>query len=217
MQEEQRYHKNLAVHHQEIRQLHHDMNNHLLILYNALSQKDIEKATHYVEDQLQILEHNRTIYSDYALLDTVFFYKKQAANQQETKCTIYSELDSKLIFPESFLNDYALIISNCLDNALEATAKILEKEKRWIKVSMYNDDSYIYFQMENSMAENISFSKFEIPRTTKKDSYLHGLGLKNVKNLVAFYQGELLLDCKDSIFSVGLMVRYQDVVNKTDN
>ena len=40
------------------------------------------------------------IYTGYLLLDTVLFYKKQLANEQQTKCTIYSELNTELELTE---------------------------------------------------------------------------------------------------------------------
>lgn len=89
VQKQQQYHNNLIIYHQEVRQLYHDINNHFLILYNALTKNDFETAMKYIEKQLQILTKNKMVYSNYMLLDTIFFYKKQIANQQQTKCTIY--------------------------------------------------------------------------------------------------------------------------------
>lgn len=63
VQEQQKFHKNMAVYQQEIRQLHHDMKNHLLILYDALAQNNVVRARGYVEQQLQLLTQNKVTYT----------------------------------------------------------------------------------------------------------------------------------------------------------
>lgn len=217
IQEQQQYHKNMAVYQQEIRHLHHDMKNHLLILYDALAQNNIAKAKNYVEQQLQLLNQSKMIYTGYLLLDTVLFYKKQLANEQQTKCAIYSELNPELKLTEELRNDFALIVASCLDNALEATAKLTAPQQRWIKVFLRNDQTYIYLQIENSVAENVSLTKQALPSTTKKDTLLHGLGLQQVKRLTEQHQGQLILECENLVFTVELMVKYHSHIKEDAN
>ena len=217
IQEQQQYHKNMAVYQQEIRHLHHDMKNHLLILYDALAQNNIAKAKSYVEQQLQLLGQSKMIYTGYLLLNTVLFYKKQLANEQQTKCTIYSELNTELELTEELQNDFALIVASCLDNALEATAKLTAPQQRWIKVFLRNDQTYIYLQIENSVAENVSLTKQALPSTTKKDTLLHGLGLQQVKRLTEQHQGQLILECENLVFTVELMVKYHSHIKEDAN
>lgn len=217
IEEQQQYHKSMAVYQKQVRHLHHDMKNHLLILYDALAQNNAAKAKSYVEQRLQLLNQSKMIYTGYLLLDTVLFYKKQLANEQQTKCTIYSELNTELELTEELQNDFALIVASCLDNALEATAKLTAPQQRWIKVFLHNDQTYIYLQIENSVAENVSLTKQALPATTKKDTLLHGLGLQQVKRLTEQHQGQLLLDCEDLVFTVELMVKYHSHIKEGAN
>jgi len=208
VQEQQNYFKELSLHHKEIRQLNHDIKNHFLIIYHALMQKDIKQAAKYIEQQLEILSMHKVTYSGYLLLDTVLLYKKQLAAQQQTKCTIISELTIEQELSEEFLNDMALILASCFDNALEATAKITQYPKRWIKIRMYNDQTYIYLQLENSVEKDIILHEYDLPKTTKQESRLHGFGLSQVKNVTESYQGQMALSCNDNVFTIGLMLKY---------
>lgn len=217
IEEQQQYHKSMAAYQKQVRHLHHDMKNHLLILYDALAQNNAAKAKSYVEQQLQLLNQSKMIYTGYLLLDTVLFYKKQLANEQQTKCTIYSELNTELELTEELQNNFALIVASCLDNALEATAKLTAPQQRWIKVFLHNDQTYIYLQIENSVAENVSLTKQALPATTKKDTLLHGLGLQQVKRLTEQHQGQLLLGCEDLVFTVELMVKYHSHIKEGAN
>ncbi len=83
--------------------------------------------------------------------------------------------------PEKFLNDTALILAICFDNALEATFKIKQEQQRWIKIRIYNDSTYLYIQLENSVVENIIIDAYEIPKTTKTKKPTSWIRLKSSK------------------------------------
>ena len=164
--EQQLYHKNLVNYQERLRQIYHDMKKHFLILYRNLSENNTAAAMAYLSEQLEFLSHHQMTYSGYLLLDTIFDYKNQLAIKQQTKYTIYSELQRDLSMSEKFLEDLSIIIASCIDNALEATAKIPKPQKRWIKIKIHNDNTYIYLQIENSVLQNIPIEKSQIPTTT---------------------------------------------------
>ena len=162
----------------------------------------------YLSEQLHLLEENKTIYSGYLLLDTILDSKQQFAKSQQTDYTTLFELEPHLPISASCMEDLSLILSSCLDNALEATAKIQDPSKRWIHIRVYNDSIYLYLQIENSIATSVIFSTQQLPKTTKQNSFLHGMGLANVKRLVELHHGQLHLQCENFVFSVGLMLQY---------
>ena len=185
------------------------MKNQLLVVYALLTENNFTNAKKYIEDELQLLEENKTLYSSYLLLDTLFSYKKQLAIQQNTNYAIYSELEPNLPLTEEFLHDLSIALSSCLDNALEATAKLKNELQRKITVFIYNDETYIYFKIRNSIASKINLDKNLLPQTTKRDTLFHGLGLRNVKRIVRKNDGELSFDCSNDTFTVFAMLKYQ--------
>ena len=206
--EQQEYHKNLAAYHLRIRQLYHDIHNHLLLIYQALQKNDASAATVYIENQLHDLSNNKMIYTGYLVLDTILDYKKQLARQLNSKYTVYSELEPNLPLSEELLNDLAIALANCIDNSIEAVNNISVPEQRWIKIILKNDSVYLYFQIENNIEKNVIVNQSELPKSTKADTYLHGLGLSNVKQLSEKYDGQLILNCQNQIFSVAAMFKY---------
>ena len=199
--EQQEYHKNLADYHQKIRQLYHDLNNHLLIIHHALQKQDVAYALQYVEKQSQILSQNQATYTGILLLDTILDEKKQAALHQETRYTIFSQLQAEMKLTDECLQDFSLMLAACLDNALEATAAVIAKEKRFIKISLKNDKHYLYCTIENNVQENVYLAGDKLPPTSKGDTLLHGLGLRRVKELAEKYDGQLFLECNDYRFT----------------
>lgn len=206
--EQQEYHKNLASYHQRIRQLYHDMQHHFLLIHQALLNGNVMSATGYVEKQLQYLNNNKMVYTGYLVLDTILDYKKESAKKTDTKYTVYSELEPNLPISAELLDDLTLVLASCIDNSLEAMNTIPSSEQRWIKIILKNDSVYLYFEIENSVNKNVSVNNSKLPKTTKEDSLLHGLGLPNAKRLIEKHNGQLVLSCQNNIFSVGAMLKY---------
>jgi len=203
------YHNNLAIYHQRVRQLHHDMNNHFLILYNALKQENANQAVQYIEKHLNLLSQSKMTYTGYLLLDTVLDYKKQIADAQRTEFLVRVQIPSDLYMTESLQNDLAMMMASCIDNALEATAKISDEANRWIKITLKHDEHYLYCKIENSTAEDVAIKEGELPESTKTDDVYHGMGLKHVKQLAEAHGGCLMLGCEENIFTASFMVRYE--------
>lgn len=205
---QKQYHQNLAGYHQSVQQLYHDMQHHFLILYQALSEQDTATAMQYLQTQLDYLRTDRTTYSSYLLLDTILDYKGQAALRQHTAYTVQSQLEPALPLGETFLTDLSIMLASCIDNALEATAQIAEPRQRWIKIRLHNDAAYIYLHLENAVHQHVDIGSARLPPTTKADPRMHGLGLRTVDKLVRKYDGALLLECDDCMFTAALMVKY---------
>jgi len=203
------YHNNLAIYHQRVRQLHHDMNNHFLILYNALKQENADQAVQYIEKHLKLLSQSKMTYTGYLLLDTVLDYKKQIADAQCTEFLVRVQIPSDLYMTESLQNDLAMMLASCIDNALEAAAKISDEANRWIKITLKYDEQYLYCKIENSAAEEVAIKEGELPESTKTDGAYHGMGLKHVKQLAEAHGGCLMLGCEENIFTASFMVRYE--------
>ena len=148
------------------------------------------------------------VYSGYLVLDTILDYKKESAKKTDTKYTVYSELEPNLPISAELLDDLTLVLASCIDNSLEAMNTIPSSEQRWIKIILKNDSVYLYFEIENSVNKNVSVNNSKLPKTTKEDSLLHGLGLPNAKRLIEKHNGQLVLSCQNNIFSVGAMLKY---------
>ena len=209
IQQQKEYHNNLAIYHQRVRQLHHDMNNHFLILYNALKQENADQAVQYIEKHLNLLSQSKMTYTGYLLLDTVLDYKKQIADAQRTEFLVRVQIPSDLQLAESLQNDLAMMMASYIDNALEAAAKISDEANRWIKITLKHDERYLYCKIENSAAEEVAIKEGELPESTKTDDVYHGMGLKHVKQLAETHGGCLMLACAENVFTASFMVRYE--------
>ena len=99
------------------------------------------------------------------------------------------------------------MLASCIDNALEATEQIRNGAERWIRITLKQDECYLYCKVENSVKENIVIPEGQLPLTTKEDMFSHGLGLLHVKQLAEEHQGCLTLSCEEKVFTAAFMMR----------
>lgn len=106
----------------------------------------------------------------------------------------------------SFMNDtdvYSLF-GNALDNAMEATMKIADEQKRIIGLTMRRVGRMVTLNIHNSFEGNLMFEN-GLPKTTKKDEIFHGYGMKSIKMIVEKYDGNLTVAVKDGIFNLDIL------------
>ena len=102
------------------------------------------------------------------------------------------------------MNDFDLniILSNLLDNALEA----LEKEsERFLDIKMIYDKNVLSIHISNSFHGKIKTRLGRI-QSSKKDKTLHGMGLSHVHRVVQSYEGDLHYSALDGRFTVEIIL-----------
>ena len=107
--------------------------------------------------------------------------------------------------------DLCTIISNLLDNALEAV-ELLEKDKRWITMIFRYDDLMVYCNVVNPYAGGLNIYKNKI--LSKKNTKNHGYGLINVKHSVDIYNGSIDITTENGVFHVLIALVNKNMANK---
>lgn len=100
--------------------------------------------------------------------------------------------------------DFTVLVGNCLDNALEATAKIKDPNKRWISIKINLDGTRLSMLVSNSVSISERVDVTNHIKTSKKDKTHHGLGLKSIKKTVSKYNGVMDFDCNDERFVIAI-------------
>ncbi|MCD8127747.1 MAG: ATP-binding protein [Clostridiales bacterium] len=128
--------------------------------------------------------------------DALLNQKYLAAIQKEIDFQV--RLDDLSCFP---LPDNALVVllSNLIDNAIEACEKdSLSKERRIaIKISVSSTDCIL--SVENTVAEPVEIHENMVD-ATKRNPERHGFGMKNIAAIVDAYDGYYTLQCDNNIF-----------------
>lgn len=181
--------------------LYHDLNNHLNVLYQLLNDGDIEEAKEYItqiSDPIMLL--SKTVWTGVDVIDVIINSKFEKMRSKNIIAEINVEYPANsTILP----NDMCSVLSNLLDNAIEAAEKVLDTSR--ISLTMRRINSFILIKVSNSCIN--SDRKFgNIPSTTKENKYLHGWGLPSVQGIVRKYGGSMECINKSNIFTVKILM-----------
>ena len=98
--------------------------------------------------------------------------------------------------------DISTIFRNAIDNAIERVEK-LQKENRVILIKAGKVNNFISIVVENNYNEN---EKLGNRKTTKKDNFLHGYGISNIKNAVEKYNGTCTITKENEKFILKILI-----------
>lgn len=126
----------------------------------------------------------------------------------DDKSALAESVGAKLVFDGEIYDripapDMCIILSNALDNAIEACAKISAPDKI-INVRYIFSKGVQIINISNPAADTDDNSF----HTTKADKINHSYGLRSIRRTVDMYSGMFSADCSDGVFTleVGLNV-----------
>ena len=106
--------------------------------------------------------------------------------------------------PEKYEHDISIILSNLLDNAIEASEKLTD-EKPEITLIISEVTGYYSIIVKNRISSSVITENKKLA-TTKSDKHNHGYGLKSVKVLAEAHNGMVDIYEKDGFFIVNALL-----------
>ena len=94
--------------------------------------------------------------------------------------------------------DLTILTANLLDNAIEASQKI-DNKNRYIVVNIKNIDGNMVFVIKNKITESVLKNNPKL-LTSKNDFNFHGIGNISVRSIVEKYNGSINYYEKDNLF-----------------
>lgn len=168
---------------QEIRQIRHDIKQHLDAISGLQLEGKIDAAQKYISDissGLERIEMFMDVGNDFvnAILNSKLSIAKSKGI--EVLCNSSSEVEG--------INEYDLcnLIGNMLDNAIEAAEKA--GDNAVVEVSIHSDRYKLMITVANSILQSVLNGNSKL-KTTKSKTELHGFGVKSIKTIAEKYSG----------------------------
>lgn len=181
------------------RRLTHDFHNQLSVIQGLLHQSDsLPEAREYINRLLeQSYLPSLPISTHRIVADVILNQKYNKALQ--TNIQFQVDLDDLSILP---LPDDALVVvlSNLLDNALEACEAIQDRSQRSIFVKIRVSPIESILCIENSVASPVKIVDNRII-STKKGGLMHGYGLQNIEAILNANGWSHTMSCSGGHFS----------------
>ncbi|MEW9079997.1 GHKL domain-containing protein [Terrisporobacter glycolicus] len=176
------YYLNIQESQMKVRKLYHDINNHMACI-NQIENEDINEYIDSIKKELK--DFDNAFDSGNRILDIILSDKQSECmkNNIDFFCDINFE---KCDFVEMI--DVSAIFANMIDNAIEACKKV--ENDRYINLRGTIVKSYYVIKCENSKSNEIKMKNNRII-SSKKDSFLHGIGLSSIKESLKKYDGDM--------------------------
>lgn len=190
------------------RRIIHDMTNHLCTL-EAMAKKNMSKEiVQYVEKLIPEIKKGRGADVTNSILAVILYEKKAKAKQHsvDLECDIRIE-DIKIPLHE--LNS---IITNVLDNAIEATEKVKTRRERTVTFGVYVKDENLNIECENPYEEAPKVDKMGNFLTSKSDKSCHSKGIRIIYEYVEKNHGDVDIRYGNGMFHIRIILGYEIAV-----
>lgn len=186
--------------------VYHDFNNHINVLYQYLLKNQVDLAIAYLDNignpVKALLEKTWT---GHEVIDVIINSKLKKIKENDIQIKLNVEFPNNSSILSS---DICAILSNLLDNSIEACQKNVNSKNKWIELTIRKINAMLVFKIRNGI-ENRPIENNSGLVTSKKDSHFHGWGMKSIESTVEKYEGIMKYEINENAFQVVVTLNYE--------
>ena len=184
----------------QIQIIRHDMKNHLLCVLGLLENDKTEQAKEYLNREVsEITKTKQYVETDDEVVNCIINGKLTKAADLGIKVSF--QIMKEAVNIEQY--DITVILSNILDNAIEACANSENEDKR-IEISIERAVGFTVIKVMNTVSGDVLKSNPEF-MTTKDNKGIHGYGIRSCKNIISKYNGKITYTQEDNEFTCNVV------------
>lgn len=184
----------------------HEYKNHLNTIWSIAqvtpSEEIKEKLKEYIGNIVDDTEEFSMLLNiENTIIKAVLYNKAQRAEKLGVKYNYKVSSDFKEIQLDN--SELTVILSNLLNNAIEATSFI---EKKEVIINITEDERYYKIEVKNytsNLKSEDLTQIFKVGYTTKGEG--RGYGLANVKAIVDKYKGKIQMSLEDDMINISIL------------
>ncbi|MCD7820322.1 MAG: ATP-binding protein [Lachnospiraceae bacterium] len=190
---------------ERINHTYHDLKNTLLYLQADTDQEEIRRRLK--EMMRQILPYESELQTGNQAVDVIMNQKLSDCLEHGIRCVPY--LDGTLL---DFMDplDICTIFGNAMDNAIEACLQIPKEEERQIQIKAVKRMQMLCLCFSNSCLEAPKERDGQL-LSTKKDSGVHGFGIRSMRRTAEKYDGTLSCKMNNDQFMLDILIPIPEV------
>ena len=188
--------------HQNVRKLKHDMKNHLMVIASYLNAQEYEEAKAYASEILDKLNAVHSyVETGNSLLNHILNEKFEYARRKGIP--VKAEIEN-LSFDKMKSMDFSAMLSNMLDNAIEASEKEITIKPELV-VNIFKKNNYQVICVKNRISKSV-LEKNPKLCSTKEEGHMHGMGIPKTKEIAENYQGIFDVFEEDGFFCTSVFI-----------
>lgn len=186
----------------------HDITNHLCTMRSMAEKGMCKEIQEYIEKLIPEVKKSRISDIGNSVLSVILFERKAMAKRFDVmlECNIGVE-DIKIPIVE--LN---AIISNMIDNAIEATTKVSNRKERIVEFRVYIRGDNLVMECRNPYIDEPIIDEDGTFLTSKADKKNHGKGIQIIFEYVERYDGDVDIHYKKGEFVMKIILSNEMVV-----
>lgn len=197
-QEKQICHTELLY--QNARKIRHDMKHYFVTYLELLKAGEVKMVIDEMQEILQTeLKVENIFYMNSKMVNAVINQKAALCKNEDIPFEV--QITGEFYWHQE--SNVAILLSNLLDNAIEAER--LQKEKQQIMLKMFVYKDSINIIVENYIEESV-LTKNPNLKTSKHDKQGHGIGIDSVKELVRREDGTIAFFEEGDSFVAHVMI-----------
>lgn len=184
----------------EVNSRYHDLKHYIAAIR---AEPDPQLRADYLNQlEASVQEYDQHIDTGNPVLDAILTQGAQRCVAEQITLTCVADGEAV-----AFLDAISLssLVSNALDNAIEASLRIQDPERRLIRVAIYGQDGFVVLRFENYFEGEVTFAG-DLPVTSKVDGRNHGFGTRNMRRVADAWSGSLTMEAEDGWFVVRVLM-----------
>lgn len=195
------YYQGLLDKEEETRRYRHDMHNHLLYIGELAKSENAGQTAEYVESLEEKWNKISKKHYETGNMTLNILLNHYLADLEGVKISVVGMLKRELAIEEV---DLCTIFSNLIQNAVEEL-KRQEGDERFFSLEIRQGRENTSITIRNSA--EIWVNRNEALKTDKEDKRNHGIGLKNVEEMVKHYSGEFSWEANGEEFKAAVLMK----------
>ncbi len=193
-QHEEENYKILQNNESDLRELRHNMKNHIMMLHEYLKHGDVKTALQHLEDIQDTLEQiSAVVCTNNPSIDAAINIGGRKAKLENIEYKVQIIGNESICIEAGDICDF---LGNAIDNAIEGCIGCKEK---YIYIELNISQTDLKIHIENSTLHKNKPHIFEF-FTTKSDKENHGYGMRSMKTVVKKYRGCMSTMVKNGTF-----------------
>lgn len=183
----------------ELRIVRHDMRHLLITVSSLIQQSKLTQAQQLIDEYIKTIDNTKIIkYCNDPIINSIISYYKSICIRNKINLKIKIK---NIETPKNIKSsDIAILISNCFDNAINASMKL--SKNRYIEFKFINTDGKLVLQVKNNYKGDIQYDSNELPTNLNEN---HGIGTQSIASFCKKNKLTLDYDITDSLFTISII------------